>query len=76
MTNDINPAGINDLLGGSASSSSSSASNVFYDPSYCSFRLPCGYCTRLCQPCPMKGVSVTWGVNSTPPINYCGGQET
>ena len=71
MTNDINSnSSISDLLGGG-----SSGNSYIYDSRSCSYRLPCGYCTRLCQPCPMMSTSITWGVNSTPPINYCGGPE-
>ena len=30
--------------------------------SSCSYRLPCGYCTMLCRPCPMGG-----GIGTAPP---------
>ena len=29
----------------------------YFNAQYCGFRLPCGYCTRLNQPCPMNGFS-------------------
>ena len=29
----------------------------YFNVQYCGFRLPCGYCTRLNQPCPMNGFS-------------------
>ena len=31
----------------------------YFNAQYCGFKLPCGYCTRLCQPCPMGGLNVT-----------------
>lgn len=37
------------------------ATNAFFNPEWCSYRLPCGYCTRLEKPCPMqKSTTITY----------------
>ena len=43
-----------------------------YNSNFCGFKLPCGYCTRLCQPCPMQNhTGITWTTHSgsEPTIN-------
>lgn len=48
-----------------ADTNDTTATNTtYYNSNYCGFKLPCGYCTRLCQPCPMQNhTGITWTVN-------------
>ena len=51
------------------SSVSYSSGTDYFDPQYCMYRLPCGYCTKLEKPCPMTTQFIPW--NGGPVITYC-----
>lgn len=36
-----------------ATDTSTASSSIWNSAQFCGYRLPCGYCTRLGQPCPM-----------------------